>query len=98
MQIQGLQAANATQSVQRSNAAKPTGAVESAPAVNAASADQLDLSPEAQAIVGNQGPSANDSGIRTEKVAAIRQAIADGTYETQENLSAALDNLLDSFA
>ena len=33
--------------------------------------------------------------VRTDRVAAIRQALADGTYETEERLNAAVDALLD---
>ena len=33
--------------------------------------------------------------IRQDKVAALRAAIADGSYETDEKLSGALDRLLD---
>jgi negative regulator of flagellin synthesis FlgM len=33
--------------------------------------------------------------IRQDKVAALRAAIADGTYETDEKLGVALDRLLD---
>ena len=35
------------------------------------------------------------SDIRMDKVAAIKAAIADGSYETPEKLDAALDRLLD---
>lgn len=106
MQIQGLHHSHASQSLNRPNQAKsPAAPVESAPAVNSASADQLDLSPEAQQIgqVQSSGPVQSNSvqpvsGIRAEKVDAIRAAIADGTYETPQKLSAALDRLLDTFA
>lgn len=54
--------------------------------------DQLDLSPEAQAL----GEATNDnSEIRTEKVAALRRAIAEGTYDSPERMSAALDKFLE---
>jgi anti-sigma28 factor (negative regulator of flagellin synthesis) len=68
---------------------------------NVAPADQLDLSAEAQQISQLQATSGTEAvsgGIRTEKVAAIRQAISEGTYETPEKISAALDQLLDTFA
>lgn len=35
--------------------------------------------------------------IRTEKVHQVKQAIAQGTYETEEKLSIALDELLDEY-
>ncbi len=53
--------------------------------------DQLDLSPEAQSILSSEQSSGD---IRTDKVASIRRAIADGTYDTDEKLSAALDRFL----
>ena len=60
--------------------------------------DQLDLSPEAQALsassdAGNVQQASSD--IRTDKVAALRRAIADGTYDTEDRMSAALDKLLE---
>jgi Anti-sigma-28 factor, FlgM len=39
--------------------------------------------------------SANSPAIRTELVQRVRQAIADGTYDTEERWEAALDCLLD---
>lgn len=99
MQIHGLHQASGVQPIQRPNAAQSASPVEATSSINSASADQLDLSPEAQAISASQAnSSAEAGGIRTEKVAAIRQAIAEGTYETPEKLSASLDKLLDTFA
>ena len=100
MQIHSLQSTSAAHSVQRTAAAKPTSPVQSAPAANSAFTDQLDLSAEAQQIGETQqlGASQATAGIRTEKVAALRQAIADGSYETPEKMSAALDRMLDTFA
>ncbi len=100
MQIHRLQQAGAAQSVSRPASTKAASPVQSASNVNSRSADQLDLSSEAEQIMQTResSPAAASGGIRTEKVAAIRQAIADGTYETPENLSAALDRLLDTFA
>lgn len=99
MQIHGLQSAQAAQSIQQASSNKPAAAVTSPTASNAVIADQLDFSSEAQAIIQSQANSGAESdGIRTEKVAAIRQAIADGSYETSDKLSSALDKLLDTFA
>lgn len=100
MQINGLQQTSAAQSVSRPQASKAAGPVQSAPAVNSPGADELDLSAEAQQISSAQSTNATQGseGIRTEKVASIRQAIADGSYETPEKMSAALDKLLDTFA
>lgn len=57
--------------------------------------DQLDLSPEAQALGQAIGADQPSSDIRTDKVAALRRAIAEGTYDTPEKMSLALDRLLD---
>ncbi len=54
--------------------------------------DQLDLSPEAMAL------SSSDSVtevFRADKVASMREAIANGSYDTDEKLNAALEILLD---
>lgn len=100
MQIHGLQTPQAAQSIQRTSNTPSAGTVEASPSVSATSGDELDLSAEAQQLSLTQsvGQVQESSEIRTEKVAAIRQAIADGTYETPEKLSSALDSLLDTFA
>ena len=98
MQIQGLQSAHAAHSINQANSAKQASAVESSAPTNSIAADELDLSAEAQALIQAQDTNAASEGIRTEKVAAIRQAIADGSYETPEKMSAALDKMLDTFA
>ena len=54
--------------------------------------DQLDLSPEALNSVSSQ---ASSEVFRSEKVASLREAIAQGNYETDEKMSVALDKLLD---
>lgn len=64
-----------------------------APAGSASSAgvDALDISSEADFI-----SQARDlPEIRSERVAAIRAQIQNGTYETSDKLSGALDRLLD---
>jgi negative regulator of flagellin synthesis FlgM len=52
--------------------------------------------------ISSQGAIASRLGeipdIRHDRVAAIRQQIAEGTYETPEKLDAALDALLDEIA
>lgn len=101
MQINGLQHAQAAHSL--SGAGRSAGAQRSAPAAQPQSnfaADELDLSPEAQSLGQLQGTaeSSASGGIRWDKVNALRDAIASGNYETPERLSAALDNMLDSFA
>jgi negative regulator of flagellin synthesis FlgM len=53
--------------------------------------DHLEISETGQ-LLSELG---NNSGIRAEKVAEIRQAIADGTYETEDKLDITVDRLLD---
>lgn len=102
MQINSLQSTSAAQAVSRisqlHSGSKPEGVVASA---SASAVDELELSSEAQQISQAQGtgaPASLSSDIRTDKVAALREAIASGTYETPERMSAALDKLLDTFA
>ncbi len=51
--------------------------------------DHVELSFEAQ-MLANIG-----DGFRADRVATIKAQIADGTYETREKLSEAVDRLLD---
>lgn len=76
----------------RSNPAQATEAV--AETASLTPVDQLDLSPEAQGLGGVESSNSSSSDIRTDKVAALRRAIADGNYDTPERISAALDNFL----
>jgi negative regulator of flagellin synthesis FlgM len=92
MQIQGLQSSQAIQSLNATQRGKALPATDAASSGSATSIDQLDLSAEAQSL------SHSASIIRQDKVDAIRQAIANGSYESPEKLSAALDKLLDTFA
>ncbi|MFN3191559.1 MAG: flagellar biosynthesis anti-sigma factor FlgM [Aureliella sp.] len=100
MQIHSLQHSQATQSVNSTQNARAASQNQPVETSSAQQADQLDLSPEALALGQTEAtaPAVNVDGIRTDKVAAIKQAIADGTYETPEKLSLALDKMLDSFA
>lgn len=102
MQIHSLQSTAATHSVTRNQPAQPGGGAEWADSVRSTvAADELELSAEAQQLSQSQALGQTEQvvgGIRTEKVAALREAIANGSYETPENLSAALDKLLDTFA
>ena len=68
------------------------------PAASAASgvgatreADQLDISPEASLLSQLR----DVPEIRADKVASIRSQIANGTYETDDKLEAALSSLMD---
>ncbi len=62
-------------------------------------ADQLDISPAAEAAIQAAETGAAESGeIRSDLVARVRGEIASGTYETPEKLDAALDRLLDEIS
>jgi anti-sigma28 factor (negative regulator of flagellin synthesis) len=54
--------------------------------------DQLDLSPEAMALSNSDSVT---EVFRADKVASMREAIANGSYDTEEKLNAALEILLD---
>lgn len=98
MQINGLQAANAVFSPSRTANSKPAEPVQSVQSASGA-VDQLDLSAEAQQLLSAQGAASSGEGdIRLDRVASLRQAIAEGTYDTPERMSAALDRFLDAYA
>lgn len=100
MQIHSLQSTSVAQAVNRAQSAHAPGQAAQVSRPQAA-IDELELSSEAQQISQTQALGPTDrlsEGIRTEKVAALREAIANGTYESPEKLSAALDRLLDTFA
>ncbi|MEQ1829137.1 MAG: flagellar biosynthesis anti-sigma factor FlgM [Pirellula sp.] len=85
--VSGVDSARPAARVNASNAvASPAQPIATTPI------DKLELSPEALSV-GN----ANASGetFRAEKVASLREAIAQGNYDTDEKVSAALDNFLD---
>ena len=94
MQINSLHSLSSLPPTARGAGPKPSAPVESPQPVSSP-VDQLDLSTEAQQVLASQ-PAEGD--MRGDRVASIRQAIAEGTYETPEKMSAALDRLLDSFA
>lgn len=62
--------------------------------VRPAASDEVSLSSAAQFL--DQVRELPD--VRTDRVAALKQAITAGTYETEERLSSALDRLLDEVA
>lgn len=95
MQINSLGSVGAVQQAGRTNSVKSPTSTQPA-AVGTPTLDQLDFSPEAQQILASQEASGSSGDIRTDKVASIREAIANGTYETPEKLSQALDKLFDS--
>ena len=97
MQINSLQSASQLQPSLRTSSPKPAGPVQSTAPISP-TLDQLDLSAEAQQLLSSQAVSSGSDGeIRADRVSTIRQAIAEGTYETPEKLSAALDRMLDAF-
>ena len=82
-QVHGAQSVSAPHS-NRGPAAPSAGA---SPSVK----DELSISSAAQFVAQTQ----QLPDIRQDKVAQIRAALADGTYETADKLGVALDRLLD---
>ncbi|HEX4148307.1 MAG TPA: flagellar biosynthesis anti-sigma factor FlgM [Pirellulales bacterium] len=81
-QLHGAQAINAPHSARASSLGSTTGSTIS---------DQLDISPAGQLLDQiNQMPD-----IRQDRVSQLRSAIAGGTYETDDKLNTAVNNLLD---
>jgi negative regulator of flagellin synthesis FlgM len=93
MQISGnfsVSGVDASRATSRSNAsAQPTA---SSAASIQTPVDQLELSPEALSTSNSQ---ASSEVFRADKVASLRQAIAQGDYDTDEKFSVAFDKLLD---
>ncbi|MCA9190119.1 MAG: flagellar biosynthesis anti-sigma factor FlgM [Planctomycetales bacterium] len=98
MQIHSLQATQASQALGGTARAQRPPSVESTTALRAPANDQVEFSAEAEALMQFQAVDGTANDFRADKVNSIRQAIADGTYETPEKLDLALDRLLDSFA
>lgn len=98
MQINSSQSLAAVQQTARTGSVRGPSPLEAA-ATNQVQTgsvvDQLDFSAEAQALMSAQG---GEGEMRLDRIATIRQAISDGSYETPEKLDAALEKLLDSFA
>ena len=53
--------------------------------------DHVEISDMAQSLSTLE----SDSDIRVEKVSAIREAIANGTYETEDKIEATVERLID---
>ena len=92
MQIYGTSQLHGAQSISGPHIQRAAG-TESA-ARPAATTDQLDIS-EAGRIAGEF---TETSGIRQDRVQALREAILNGTYETDDKLDMALDRMLDAIA
>ena len=56
--------------------------------------DEVEISEMAQVLESM----ATSSDVRQDRIDAIRQQIADGTYETDEKLNGAIERLLDDIA
>lgn len=88
MQIQGTVHIHGPQAM---NAPHRIGKAEQTPNPAAQQIDQLDISPEADMVSrAHEAPA-----MRLDRIAEIRAAIAEGTYDTDAKMSAALDRLLD---
>jgi len=89
MQIYGPSRVDGPQGLQGPHTSRAAGQRASQAPVSPA--DQLDISPEAQAAA----QAAESGEVRADLVARVRTEIAAGTYETPEKLNAAFDRLLD---
>lgn len=75
------------------NATRPAGSID-APAADALSPkDEVQISDAARMMDELN----RTSGIREERIAQIQQEIADGSYDTDEKLDAALERFLDKY-
>lgn len=89
----GIGALNTTQSYRQNNQIDSL-AQESTSGLNPV--DQLDFSSEAQAILSGK-VEGSDTENRADKIAGIRREIANGSYDSDEKVSAALDKFLDIY-
>ena len=93
MQISGnfsVSGIDAARTAAKSNAPAPAPAA--TPSAIATPVDQLDLSAEALSVGQSQQ---SGQAFRADKVASLREAIAQGNYDTDDKMSAALDSFLD---
>lgn len=96
MQINSLQSVGSVFQANRASNTKAGEPVSTTAPVQSA-VDQLDLSTEAQELMaGGSVVSAPSDEMRMDRISSIRQAIAEGTYETQDKLDTALNRLLDT--
>lgn len=92
MQIRGTSSIGATPQVDLTEKASSIENQSSVPQID--TTDQVEISSEAQLIANTQ----ETSGVRSERVAEIRQQIQSGQYETPEKIDAAVERLLDEIA
>ncbi|HLL88954.1 MAG TPA: flagellar biosynthesis anti-sigma factor FlgM [Tepidisphaeraceae bacterium] len=90
MSVNGVGGNNPVQKVITNPIHKNIPAAKPAEATSTRSADRLELSGLSQML-----KTAKNNDVRLDKVAAIKAAIADGTYETDQKLDVATDKLLD---
>ncbi len=89
MQVNGPSPVHGPQSLKGPHFQPTSGSKEARPA--AGPADQLDISPAAEAAV----QASEKGGFRGDLVARVRSEITAGTYETPEKLDAALSRAFD---
>ncbi len=76
-----------------------TNGTQSGKAAAGSPADQVDISPAAEAAIQATEVGAAETGeIRADLVARVRGEIASGTYETADKLDGALNRLLDEIS
>ncbi len=92
MQIRGTSNINTTSPINLT--AKPQAVERQSVAAQIDTADQIEISNEAQMAAQLH----ETSGIRSERVAEIRDQIATGQYETAEKLEQAVERMLDEIA
>ncbi|MBL9123103.1 MAG: flagellar biosynthesis anti-sigma factor FlgM [Planctomycetaceae bacterium] len=92
MQIHGPSQVHGAQAIHAPHSARPAEAPQ-APGL-AAPRDQLDISAAGQMLDAIR----DLPEIRHERVAQLRAAIADGSYESADKLDGALERLLDEIA
>jgi negative regulator of flagellin synthesis FlgM len=96
MQINGPSQVHGPHSVNGPHFNNHTNGPQSGKAAGGSPADQVDISPAAEAVIQAAEVGAAESGeLRSELVARVRGEIASGTYETAEKLDGALNRLLD---
>jgi len=94
MQINGLTQVHGTQNINAPHFNRTTGPATPATPSSINTTDELQLSPAAQMA----SKLSEIPDIRWDRVNAIKTAIADGTYMTDDKMNVAVDRLLDEIA